>query len=115
MAMSWAKLGLLGGLVASFGSHLDNEGLLKFARTTRTTASTGAILWFLFFLETTDWTRPWPMRMRPFNMELAMFNLLIQMVSTVCILQGSLIGLSAGRAARAEIRKMDSEDQMHIS
>ena len=49
-------------------AHLGEPQAIEFGKAARSLATTGAMVWFMYFYFRTDWSPPfWPLRERPFN------------------------------------------------
>ena len=110
MAMIWPKFGLIAGLAGDVSDHVGTNHSDKLVKAARGTATTGAVVWFFYFLEHIDWQGGWPLRWRPFTPPLLFFELSTWLVSTICLLQTTMLCFRAGRATGHALREMSRED-----
>ena len=111
MALVWPKFGLIAALAGDFNAHVGSNNAEKLTKAARGTATTGAVLWFFYFLEHIDWTGGWPLRWRPPTMNLVLFEMGTLVMSTICLLQTTLLCFSAGRSAGQALREMAAEEK----
>ena len=110
MALVWPKFGLIAGLAGDLTDHVGTHHSDRLVKAARRTASTGAVVWFFYFLEHIDWHGGWPLRWRPFTVNLLLFELGTMVISTICLLQTTMLCLRAGRAAGSSLREMSRQD-----
>jgi hypothetical protein len=110
MALVWPKFGLIAGLAGDVSDHVGTHHSDKLVKAARGTATTGAVIWFFYFLEHIDWQGGWPLRWRPFTINLLLFELGTMVMSTICLLQTTMLCLRAGRATAQALREMAIED-----
>ncbi len=111
MAFSWAKLTLYAGLAADVAHHLGVAQAPDLVKAARATATTGATLWFVFFLKRINWQQPWPLAEHPMNEEMVLFYLAIRVIAAICLVQTSLLTLMASRESGRALRDMAKEDK----
>lgn len=111
MALSWAKLALIAGLSGDFLRAQGQAPAADFARAARATATTGAGLWFVFFLRRVNWDQPWPLAERPMTGEMLLFLLTIWAISAVCLVQTSILTMIANRAAGQTLRTLAEKER----
>ena len=67
-ALGWSEFALIASLAGDTAAHLGEPQSIDFAKAVRSLATTGAMVWFMFFYFRTDWTPPlWPLRERPWD------------------------------------------------
>jgi hypothetical protein len=110
-AIGWSEFALIASLAADVAAHLGEPGSLDYARSSRSLATTGAMVWFMFFYFQTSWRLPfWPLRMRPPNPGTAMLLLGYIVLATICFVQTTILSLVAGRCCARALRQMAAED-----
>ena len=61
-ALGWAEFALLASLSGDYLVHLGLDQAEDSAKSTRSLAATGAVVWMLQFCESTNWDGGWPLR-----------------------------------------------------
>jgi hypothetical protein len=61
-ALGWAEFALLAGLAGDYLSHLGVEQAAESAKSARSMAVTGAVVWMIVFWERTNWAQGWPLQ-----------------------------------------------------
>src|SRR5262249_34606393 len=64
-ALGWAEFALLASLSSDYLVHLGIDQARDSAKSARSMAATGAVLWMLLFCEQTNWAAGWPLQRRP--------------------------------------------------
>jgi hypothetical protein len=113
MALGWARLILVAGLAGNFAEHVGYRRAQEFVKGATTTASTGAILWFFYFISQVNWTRPGPLVPVAMDSSLIMLLLTTYVVMTICTIQLTLLSLLATRESMEAIRAMRQEDRLY--
>ena len=111
MALGWSRFLLLADLASDFARHAGMPGAAEFGKAARSTATTGAAIWFLYFLCRIDWTRPWPLAERRLTMDVLQLLLACHMLTIVCLIQATFLTLLAARAAARTLREMAAEEK----
>jgi hypothetical protein len=111
-AISWSEFALIASLAADMAAHLGETRAIDFARSVRSLATTGAMVWFLYFYFRTNWVLPiWPLRARPQNHGSFMLMLCWMVLSAILFVQTTALSLLAGRCCGQALRKMAAEDR----
>lgn len=110
-ALGWAEFALLAGLAGEILTHLGAESAEESARSTRSLAATGAVVWLLLFVETADLAGGWPLRRNPWmTLHAQLLWLANDVIHAVCLVQVTGLVLGAFRRLHAEILRCDAED-----
>lgn len=110
-ALGWAQFALLAGLAGEILAHLGDESVEESARSTRSLASTGAVVWLLLFFETTDLQGGWPPQRLPFiTLHAHLLGLANDVIHAVCLLQVTSLVIAAFRRLNAEVLRTDADD-----
>jgi hypothetical protein len=100
MALGWSRYLLLASLAADLATSAGTPGAREFGRAARSTAMTGAALWFAFFLCFVEWDRPWPLApRRRLSIEALQLMMAYTLINLVCLVQAAVLTLIAARAA----------------
>ena len=95
-AMGWAQFALIASLSGDLLGHLGVEEAEESSKSTQSLASTGAVIWMLLFLETTNLRAGWPLQKAPaigfHTWILALGSFVIR---TICLLQVTALVLAA--------------------
>ena len=110
-ALGWSRFLLIANLSADLARHAGMPRADEFGKAARSTAVTGAALWFVYFLGRIDWRRPWPLAERRLTLDALHLLMASEMISALCLIQASLLTLLAGRAAARALREMADEDR----
>jgi hypothetical protein len=111
LALGWPRFALFASLAANFAEHVGYARAGEFAKAVIRTSMTGGIVWFLYFLYAIDWTRPWPLVARRFDHDLILLYLSFIVLSTMCLVQSTLLCALATRSAGMALREMRNEDK----
>jgi len=111
MVLRWSEFVLIAGLATDFSQHVGAVQPEEFGKAARTTAATGAVVWFLFFINWVDWSQAWPLVERRMTRDLLLFWLLQWVILSICLVQATLLCLLASRSASMALREMTREDQ----
>jgi hypothetical protein len=111
MTLGWSRFLLIAGLAADFARHAGMPRAEEFGKAARKAATTGAAVWFLYFVVRINWSRPWPLAERRMTLEAIQLMLAGQMINVLCLVQSSLLTLLASRAASRSLRAMAQEDR----
>jgi hypothetical protein len=108
--LGWSRFLLVASLASDFARHAGMPGADEFGKAARSTATTGAAVWFIYFLSRIQWSQPWPMAERRMTFEV--FHLLIagEVIKLLCLIQAGLLALLASRAASAALRAKRREE-----
>jgi hypothetical protein len=113
-ALSWPEFALIASLACDLLAHLGVEQARDAGKATRSLAATGAVVWFLFFLEQTVWRAGWPLQRRgidSLNALLLFFG--FTMIWIIILIQVTALTLAASRQAARAVREMDAEEAEH--
>jgi len=111
MALGWAKFVLVASLASDFTDHVGIVNAEEFGKAARTTAATGGVIWFIFFLNRIDWSRSWPLVERQMTRDMFLLMLGYMVIAAICLVQTSLLTLLASRSAAQALREMQKQDQ----
>ncbi len=112
-ALGWAEFALLASLSGDYLVHLGLGQAEDSARSTRSLAATGAVIWMLRFCELTDWDGGWPLRPRNGNGHGLLLFLGSQLIWTITLIQVTALIIAALRQSNRTLAEMESEDQDH--
>jgi hypothetical protein len=104
MGFGWSRFLLLATLAADLGRHAGIPGAVELGRASRSTATTGAAVWFVFFLVRIDWNGPWPLGERRMSLEALHLWMAFTMITMICLVQASLLSILATRGAARLLR-----------
>ena len=114
-ALGWAEFALLASLAGDYLVHLGLELAEDSAKSTRSLAATGAVVWMLQFCESTNWDAGWPLRHRPFGIQGRLLFLGSQLIWTITLIQVTALVIAAFRQSNRTLGEMEREDQDHES
>lgn len=110
--LGWSEFALIASLAADLAARLGEPQAIEYGRAARSLATTGAMLWFLYFYTQTDWDgQTWPLRMRRLNIGSFMLMLCVHVLATINLVQVSVLSLLASRCCGQEVRRMAVEDR----
>jgi hypothetical protein len=112
-ALGWAEFALLASLSGDFLVHLGIEPAEDSARSTRSLAATGAVVWMLQFCEVTNWRGGWPLRPRPVGVEGLLLHVGTTLIWTITLLQVTALVIASFRHSNRVLREMEQEDREH--
>ena len=93
-------------------SHLGEPQAIDFAKAARSLATTGAMVWFMYFYFRTSWIPPfWPLKERPINGGTLMLLLGWLVLGALNLVQVTGLCLLAGRCCGRVLREMTAEDR----
>jgi hypothetical protein len=112
-AIVWSKFALIASLSADVAVQLGEPRAIDQARSVRSLATTGAMIWFLFFALITDWSQPiWPLRFRMRGIpEARMLFLSWTVIWTICLGKCAALTLLASRCCSRTLLQMAKDDQ----
>ncbi len=111
-ALGWSEFALIAGLAADVAADLGEAQARAYARAVRSLATTGAMVWFMYFYSRTDWNPPlWPLRDRPPNPGTILMYLGWWVLSAILLVQVTGLTLLAGRCCAQALRRMAVEDR----
>ena len=111
-ALGWSEFALIASLAGDSSAHLGEPQALDFAKAVRSLATTGAMVWFMYFYSRTDWNPPlWPLRERPIDANGFMLLLGWLVLNAILLVQVTGLSLMAGRCCGRAIREMAAEDK----
>ncbi|QEH36345.1 hypothetical protein OJF2_49060 [Aquisphaera giovannonii] len=109
-ALGWAEFALLAGLMGDYLVHLGVERADESARSIRSLAATGAVVWMLHFCESTNWNGGWPLQGRMPGRQGILLYLGWNMIWTICLIQVSALAVAALRHSSRVLGEMEKED-----
>ncbi len=111
-ALGWSEFALIASLAGDAAARQGEPQSIDFAKAVRSLATTGAMVWFMFFYVRTDWTPPlWPLRERPWDANSVMLFLGWLVLSAILLVQTTGLTLLAGRCCGRTLREMAAEDK----
>jgi hypothetical protein len=110
-ALGWAEFALLASLVGDYLVHLGLDQAEDSAKSTRSLAATGAVVWMLQFCESTNWERGWPLQRRMVGFQGMMLNLASELIWTITLIQVTALVVAAVRHSNRTLQEMQREDQ----
>lgn len=112
-ALGWAQFALIASLSCDLMAHLGVEQAPEAGKATRSLAATGAVVWFFYFLEQTNW-QAWPLRNRQVDsLESLLLFLGFTMISTITLIQVTALSVATTKQAARMVAEMDREDQQN--
>jgi hypothetical protein len=111
-ALGWAEFALLASLSGDYLVHLGLSQAEDSARSTRSLAATGAVIWLLKFCELTNWDGGWPLRPRR-NMHGWLLLLGSELIWTITLIQVTALIIAALRQSNRALAEMENEDRDH--
>ena len=112
-ALGWAEFALLAGLSGDYLVHLGLSQADDSARSTRSLAATGAVIWLLKFCELTNWDGGWPLRQRRGNMHGWLLLLGSELIWTITLIQVTALIIAALRQSNRTLAEIENEDREH--
>jgi hypothetical protein len=116
MALGWAEFALMAALACEMMAHLGIEQAREAGKATRSLAATGAAVWFLSFVNQTDWTHqnPWPLVHKPIaSIEALLLDLGSHMIWAITLIQVTALTFATTKQISRALQEMDIEDQDH--
>lgn len=112
-ALGWSEFALIASLAAEMATRLGEPQAADFGRAARSMATTGAMVWFMWFYFQTDWNgRLWPLRMRRLDPGSSLLLLATYILSAISLVQVSILSLVASRCCGKALRQMVAEDRL---
>lgn len=113
-ALSWPEFALIASLSCDLLAHLGVDQARDAGKATRSLAATGAVVWFLFFVEQTVWRLGWPLQRRGIDsLEALLLYFGFTMIWIIILIQVTALTMAASRQAAGIVREMDAEDATH--
>lgn len=112
-ALGWAEFALLASLSGDYLVHLGLGQADDSAKTTRSLAATGAVIWMLKFCELTNWGAGWPLQPWNGNMHVWLLSLGSELIWTITLIQVTALVIAALRQSNRTLAEMESEDHDH--
>ncbi len=111
--MAWSEFALTVSLAADIASQLGQPKATEMSRSARSLTTTGAMVWFMFFISFTDWSTPiWPLRRVPFlNPGTLMLYLSWHVLFVIVLVQVTIMSLLAARCCVNRLREMALADR----
>ncbi len=111
-ALSWSEFALIASLSSGMTTHLGESRALDLGRAPRSLATVGASVWFVYFFLRTNWNPPiWPLRENPFDFRLFPILTGWLFLSTLVLVQVTLLCLYAGRTCGRAVRAINAEER----
>ena len=111
-AIGWSEFALIASLAGDMAAHLGEPQAIDFAKAVRSLATTGAMVWFMFFYFRTSWVPPlWPLRERPWDPNGLLLLLGWLVLCAILLVQVTGLTLLAGRCCGRSLREMAIEDR----
>ena len=108
-ALGWAEFALMASLSCEVLVHLGVPQAAETGRATRSLAGTGAVIWMLFFCETTNW-QTWPLVFKRPTLQSLLLDLGSTMIWTITLIQVTALTIATARQCGAVLQEMDRED-----
>ncbi len=112
-ALGWAEFALMASLSGDYLVHLGLGQAEDSAKSTRSLAATGAVVWLLLFCEVTHWDGGWPLRARAMNRHNVLLSLGSNLIWTITLIQVTALIIAALRQTNRTLLEMDVEDGDH--
>ena len=112
-ALGWSEFALVASLAGDVMAHLGVEQAREASKSTRSLASTGAVVWMILFCHCTAWKLGWPLqgpRNRPL-LETMLLSLASTMIGTITLIQVTALSFAATRETSRALNEMDTEDR----
>ncbi len=109
-ALGWAEFALMASLSGDYLVHLGLSQAEDSARSTRSLAATGAVVWILTFYELTNRDAGWPLRPRNVNRHVLLLFLGSRLIWTITLIQVTALVIAALRQSNRTLAEMESED-----
>ncbi len=108
-ALGWAELALMASLACDVLVHLGVTQAAETGKATRSLAATGAVVWMLYFVQMTNWSK-WPLRPVGLRPETLLLDLGSTMIFTITLIQVTALTIATQRQCGTVVREMDRED-----
>ncbi|MGC8640194.1 MAG: hypothetical protein ACP5XB_10005 [Isosphaeraceae bacterium] len=112
-ALGWAEFALMASLTGDYLVHLGLDLAEDSARSTRSLAATGAVVWMLHFCEATNWDAGWPLRPRLLTIQGHLLFMGWNLIWTIALVQVTALVIAAFRQTNRTLGEMEREDQEH--
>jgi hypothetical protein len=110
-ALGWAEFALLASLTGDYLVHLGLELAEDSAKSTRSLAATGAVVWMLHFCDATNWDAGWPLQHRPLGIQGALLSMGWNLIWAITLIQVTALVVAALRQTNRTLSEMEREDQ----
>ncbi len=110
-ALGWAEFALLASLSGDYLVHLGLEQADESARSTRSLAATGAVIWMLQFCELTNWDRGWPLQPRQVGFQGWILFLASHLIWCITLIQVTALVIASVRHSSRTLNEMQREEQ----
>lgn len=110
-ALGWAEFALIASLAGDYLVHLGLEIAEDSARSIRSLAATGAVLWMVNFYERTDWNLGWPLRGGRWTIQGHLLFMGWNLIWTITLIQVTALVIAALRHTNRALTEMEREDQ----
>ncbi len=112
-ALGWAEFALMASLSGDYLVHLGLEHAEDSAKSTRSLAATGAVIWMLQFCESTNWDGGWPLQRRNLGIQGFLLAMGARIIWTVTLISVTTLIVAALRQSNRTLYDMQREDQDH--
>ncbi len=115
-AIGWSEIALIASLSADLAAHLGQPRAIDLGRATRSLATTGAMIWGLYFYSKTNWRGPvWPLRQVQGNLGSFLLRHGVLVINAINLVQVTALSLLASRSCGQALREQAAEDQARES
>jgi hypothetical protein len=111
-ALGWSEFALIASLAADTAAHLGEPQATDLSKSVRSLATTGAMVWFMYFYFMTRW-HPflWPLQHRGHNPGTLMLLLAWLVLGAINLVMVTGLSLMAGRCCARALREMAKQDR----
>lgn len=111
-ALGWSEFALMATLAADLAAHLGEPQSIELAKAARSMATTGAMVWFMWFYFMTNWEPPlWPLRLGPPHPGTDMLRLGWFVLLAINLVQVTSLSILAARCCGRTLREMAVADR----
>lgn len=111
-ALGWAEFALLASLSGDYLVHLGLNQADDSAKSTRSLAATGAVVWMLHFCEATNWDAGWPLRPRNLGLQGWLLFLGSELIWTITLVQVTTLVVAALRQTNRTLAEIEREEEL---
>lgn len=112
-ALGWAEVALLASLSGDFLTHLGVEQADESARSTRSLAASGALIWLLLFCETANLHDGWPIKPKArIPRQTLLLDLGTNLIGIICLIQVAALVVAAFHQSDRQVREMEVDDRV---
>jgi hypothetical protein len=110
-ALGWAEFALLASLSGDYLVHLGIEQAEDSAKSTRSLAATGAVIWMLQFCQSTNWDGGWPLQRRNLGIQGFLLAMGARIIWTFTLIWVTTLVVAALRQSNRTLYEMHREEQ----